>query len=779
LKTVKLQKPDFLNELNKAQREAVVHYNGPSLVIAGPGSGKTRVLTYRVSYLLSKGVPARSILALTFTNKAAKEMKDRIIKIAGFTKTKTLWMGTFHSIFAKILRIESKSLGYPSNYTIYDTIDSKNVVKSVISDLDLDDQVYRVNDVLNRISTAKNSLITAQAYLSNPELTEWDKRARTPRISDIYKLYAARCFKAKAMDFDDLLLNTNILFRNFPEILKKYQRRFNFILVDEYQDTNFSQYLIVNKLADKHKNVCVVGDDAQSIYSFRGAKIENILNFRKDYPNHTLFKLEQNYRSTKKIVKAANSLIINNKDQIHKTIWSKNESGEKIKVISVLTDTEEGFVISNSILDLKLTQQLQFQDFAILYRTNAQSRIFEESLRKRNIPYKVYGGISFYQRKEIKDLLAYFRLIINHNDEEAIKRIINYPTRGIGKITMNKLDNYSNIKNINLWDIIKKTDKHSIQLNVGIRSKIQSFVHLIKDFSSRLKKIDAYDLAFEIATTTGILKELYTGKSPEEISKYQNIQELLNGIKEFTIDPERTGRLVTLEEYMENVALLTDADKESEEDKNKVTIMTAHSAKGLEFEYVYIAGAEEDLFPSHLSTENIKDIEEERRLFYVAITRAKKQVTITYTQSRFKWGSFVNCTPSRFIREIDNEYLDYPELEYYESPHNIEVDRKSFYEFPEKIPNSGYKHNLNSNNRNKKLINISEKSQKRADKEIFQADDPRLIQTGMDVEHLRFGTGKVLNLEGEFPNTKATVFFQNHGQKHLLLKFAKLRIVNY
>ncbi|MBA7571724.1 ATP-dependent DNA helicase PcrA [subsurface metagenome] len=535
---MKLQKPDFLNELNKAQREAVVNYKGPSIVIAGPGSGKTRVLTYRIAYLLNEGVPTGSILALTFTNKAAKEMKDRVKQIVGFEKARALWMGTFHSIFAKILRFESNHLGYPSNYTIYDKADSKNVIKSVIKDMDLDDQVYKANDVLNRISAAKNSLITAHAYDNNPELKERDKIARTPRISELYKLYAARCFKAKAMDFDDLLLNTNILFRDFPEVLKKYQGKFSYILVDEYQDTNFAQYLIVNKLAEKHKNVCVVGDDAQSIYSFRGAKIENLLNFRNDYPGNTIFKLEQNYRSTQKIVEAANSLIQKNRGQIHKTIWSKNKAGENIKVIRVLTDTEEGFVISNSILDTKLTRQLQFQDFAILYRTNAQSRIFEESLRKRNIPYKIYGSISFYQRKEIKDLLAYFRLIINNQDEEALKRIINYPARGIGKTTLNNLDNYSNAKNINIWDIIKETDQYSVELNKGIRNKVQSFAQIIVDFSSKLKKIDAYDLAFEIASSTGLLKDLYTGKSPEEISKYENIQELLNGIKEFTQNPE-------------------------------------------------------------------------------------------------------------------------------------------------------------------------------------------------------------------------------------------------
>lgn len=779
MKTAKLQKPDFLNELNKAQREAVVNYKGPTLVIAGPGSGKTRVLTYRIAYLLNEGVPAGSILALTFTNKAAKEMKDRVKQIVGFEKARALWMGTFHSIFAKILRFESKHLGYPSNYTIYDKVDSKNVIKSVIKDMYLDDQVYKANDVLNRISAAKNSLITAQAYDNNPELKERDKIARTPLISELYKLYAARCFKAKAMDFDDLLLNTNILFRDFPEILKKYQEKFSYILVDEYQDTNFAQYLIVNKLAEKHKNVCVVGDDAQSIYSFRGAKIENILNFRNDYPGYTIFKLEQNYRSTQKIVEAANSLIQKNRGQIHKTIWSKNKAGENIKVIRVLTDTEEGFVISNSILDIKLTQQLQFQDFAILYRTNAQSRIFEESLRKRNIPYKIYGSISFYQRKEIKDLLAYFRLIINNQDEEALKRIINYPARGIGKTTLNKLDNYSNAKNINIWDIIKETDQYSVELNKGIRNNIQSFAKIIVDFSSKLKKIDAYDLAFEIASSTGFLKDLYTGKSPEEISKYENIQELLNGIKEFTLNPERSGKFASLEEYMENVALLTNADKEKEDDKNKVAIMTVHSAKGLEFQYVYIAGVEKDLFPSHLSSENIKDLEEERRLFYVAITRAKKQVTVTYAEHRFKWGNLIKCNPSRFIHEIDEKYLDYPELENYGSKPNFDKERTSFNGFPQKKFYSGNENNPDPAVRNKKLIKIREPIEDTVHNETFKADDPGLIQTGMEVEHPRFGFGKVIKLEGDLPNIKATVFFPNHGQKQLLLKFAKLKIISH
>ena len=767
----------YLDELNDAQREAVVNYRGPSLVIAGAGSGKTRVLTYRVAHLLKKGIPAGSILALTFTNKAAREMKERIIQIVGPDIARALWMGTFHSIFARILRTESTLLGYPSNYTIYDTIDSKSIIKGILKDLDLDDQTYRPNVVLNRISSAKNNLITAQAYSGNHQLLERDKMARTPRIFEVYKHYAGRCFKAGAMDFDDLLLNMNILLRDFPETLEKYQNYFQFILIDEYQDTNFSQYLILNKLSAKHKNLCVVGDDAQSIYSFRGARIENILNFKNDYPEYSLFKLERNYRSTKTIVNAANSLIGKNRSQISKKIWSKKKTGEKINVVQALTDTEEGFIISNAILDTRLSQQLYYQDFAVLYRTNAQSRIFEESLRKRNIPYRVYGSISFYQRKEIKDILAYFRLIINKRDDESLKRIINYPARGIGKITLERLDRSANDHNIPIWDVLKNPDKYKPGINQGISRKITAFTNMIDDFTSRLSSLNAFDLALEVASVTGILKELHSSNSAEELSKYENIQELLNGIREFVSHPDRSESFVRLEEYLENVALLTDQDNLRDEEKDKVTLMTAHSAKGLEFKHIFIAGAEEDLFPSHLSVSDIRDLEEERRLFYVALTRAKEQVTISYTQTRYRWGNLVNCIPSRFIREIDPAYLD-------DSGYSPETEGSAFPDSDDQGTSLLHGKNLLSGENIihrpvqksgfRRLDKMPEHSDRRAD---FKPDDPALIQPGMEVIHQRFGKGKVIHMEGSFPDAKATVFFNNVGQKQLLLKFAKLKIV--
>lgn len=774
---------DYLKELNEAQREAVVNYHGPSLVIAGAGSGKTRVLTYRVAHILQQGINASSILALTFTNKAAREMKERIIRIVGDDVARSLWMGTFHSIFARILRVESQILGYPSNYSIYDTIDSKSIIKGIIKELDLNDQVYRVNEVLGRISNAKNNLVTAQAYSDNQSLLERDKMARTPMLTEIYKYYAARCYKAGAMDFDDLLLNMNILLRDFPGILQKYQDRFQFILVDEYQDTNFAQYLIINKIATKHKNVCVVGDDAQSIYSFRGARIENILNFKSDYPEYKIFKLEQNYRSTQNIVNAANSVIKKNKNQISKEVWSKRAVGEKIKVIKVLTDAEEGFIISNSILDTALQEQLRYQDFAVLYRTNAQSRIFEEALRKRNIPYKIYGSISFYQRKEIKDMLAYFRLVCNKRDDEAVRRILNYPARGIGKTTLARLEHLADRHSVPIWEIIRELTKYSSGVNQGIAKKIETFSDLIEGYSNRKVHLDAYDLALLIARSAGILKELHNRISPEELSKYENMQELLNGIREFVSHPDRVDQFVSLDEYLENVALLTDHDNEKDEDKEKVTIMTVHSAKGLEFKHIYIAGMEEDLFPSHLSVSDLKELEEERRLFYVAITRAKDRVTISYAQNRYRWGSLVNCLPSRFIREIDQIYVDGFEKDGESAVHqsfettfnrSLSTRRKIPSPTTKKFPGRSVPGQSFSDRKLIKMDNRTSSNQEMAD---FGSDAPKSIQTGMVVEHQRFGKGKVIHLEGDFPNVKATVFFHNHGQKQLLLKFARLKII--
>lgn len=781
---------NFINELNPPQQEAVKHFNGPSLVIAGAGAGKTRVLTYRVAYLLSQKIPAFSILALTFTNKAAKEMKDRIGNLVGFDNAKHLWMGTFHSIFARILRRESDKLGYPYNYTIYDTIDSKNLVKKIIKELNLDDKIYKYSEIYGKISWAKNNLITPPAYISNSQLTQRDSINRQPQIGEIYRIYFTRCYKAGAMDFDDLLLNTNILFRDFPETLAKYQEMFKYILVDEYQDTNYSQYLIIKKLAENHHNVCVVGDDAQSIYSFRGANIENILNFKVDYPDYKLFKLEQNYRSTKNIVNAANSIIAKNQGQIHKIVWSDNETGEKVKILKTLTDNEEGLVIANSIMELRLRDHYDYKNFAILYRTNAQSRIFEESLRKRNIPYKVYGGISFYQRKEIKDIIAYFRTVVNHNDNEALLRIINYPARGIGDHSIDTIEASANKNQVSIWEVITNPVAYRIELQNRILLKINSFVSLINEFTNDIKSKDAYESGFKIASAAGILRDLNEEKTHEGISRYENLQELLNGLKEYSLNYlEETGQQSSLVDYLETISLLTDADNEKPEDADKVTIMTIHSAKGLEFKIVYIAGSEEELFPSYLSVSNPKDLEEERRLFYVALTRAEKKVFVSYAESRYRWGQLTMCSPSRFIHEIDKEFVEIPSDFYpirgqnYGQTENgtmdfmnrrindLKVRYQSRREIPGKIP-ADIKNMISSRKKVSPDLLSSNNLQN------FAFDDPDKIQVGMEVEHPRFGRGKVLNLEGSAPDVKAAIEFQNFGQKQLLLRFAKLRILN-
>ena len=773
---------DFLKDLNKAQHTAVINTDGPSLVIAGAGSGKTRVLIYRIAWLLSKGIKPGQILALTFTNKAAGEMKERIGKLVGDELARYLWMGTFHSIFARILRYEAELLGYDSGFSIYDTTDSRSLIKSIIRELELDEQVYKPGMVFGRISSAKNNLITAQAYNNNQQILERDRAVRKERIGDIYRIYANRCKKANAMDFDDLLVNTNILLRDFPEVLEKYQSRFSYILVDEYQDTNYSQYLIVNKLAAIHQNVCVVGDDAQSIYSFRGAKIENILNFRNDYPSYRLFKLEQNYRSTQTIVKAANSIIEKNAGQIHKKIWSKNELGENLKVVETMTDNEEGFVVSNAILDTLLTERQLYSDFAILYRTNAQSRIFEESLRKKNIPYKIYGSISFYQRKEIKDVLAYLRMTVNPGDDEALKRIINYPARGIGNVTQEKLEGYAADSDISIWQVLGQLESSSLALNRGTIEKLKRFRSMIEEFQLMSRELDAYNLAQNVASRSGILKDLYNGQTVEERSKIENIEELLNAIREFTEDSGEADEKAGIDKYLQNVSLLTDMDNEKEEDKNKVTIMTMHSAKGLEFNNVYIAGCEERLFPSSLSMDNPNDLEEERRLFYVAITRARKNVMITYARSRYRWGVPTDCEPSRFISEVDQQYLDWPQ----------QKKTGSFvFGDADEVRQPFFKRRMNElNNQNtgsvldKKPVRISSlpggriHTAKHKPDPDFNPDDPDLIQIGMKIEHQRFGLGKVIHMEGSLQDKKATVFFQSLGQeKQLLLKFAKLRIV--
>ncbi|MBL7970981.1 MAG: UvrD-helicase domain-containing protein [Prolixibacteraceae bacterium] len=769
---------NYLDELNEVQRLAVENITGASLIIAGAGSGKTRVLTYRITHLLKQGVKPGSVLALTFTNKAAREMKDRIAKMVGPNTARHLWMGTFHSIFARILRTEAETIGYPSNFTIYDSADSKNLIKSIIKDMNLDDKTYKPNVVASRISAAKNNLVSSEVYARMPETTEYDQSIKMPLISHIYKEYAKRCFLAGAMDFDDLLLKTNALFRNHPEILDKYQRIFEYLLVDEYQDTNHSQYMIIKKLAARHNNICVVGDDAQSIYSFRGARIENILNFQNDYPDHKVFKLEQNYRSTQNIVDAANSVIAKNKRQIQKNVFSEKEKGTLIKVISAITDNEEGYLVSNEIIDTRMRDHYQFSDYAILYRTNAQSRIFEEALRKRNIPYKIYGGLSFYQRKEIKDLLSYFRLTINPKDNEAFKRIINYPARGIGQTSLTKLEQFAAANNICIWEFATNIPLLLSEFNKGTAAKIHEFTKLIEVFKEKLETHDAFSLASEIATGSGIMKDLYKDQTPEGVSRFENIQELLNGIQEFSISAREEGTPNKLNNYMEDVALLTDQDSDKPEDTDRVTMMTIHSAKGLEFKNVFIVGVEENLFPSNQNGQkSMEDFEEERRLFYVALTRAEQNAYISYARQRYKWGKLEYCSKSRFIDEIDPQYLNMP----------VEKDPAFYgdsqdlpFATPKPKPQAAVVPGLRGSAASQPdmLRKLTKLREARKETEAFEYSNPEDIQAGMLVEHQRFGRGKVLQMEGKMPDIQATVFFQNAGKKQLLLKFAKLRIIS-
>ena len=757
---------NYLNELNEAQQQAVINTEGPSLVIAGAGSGKTRVLTYRIAYLLHQGIRAGKILALTFTNKAAGEMKARIAGIAGPEIARFLWMGTFHSIFAKILRMEGDRLGYKPNFTIYDTSDSKSLIRTIIKELNLDDNVYKPGAISSRISAAKNNLVTSGMYAADNSMHDYDKTCRMPLMADIYKIYATRCFKANAMDFDDLLLNTNILFRDFPDVLSQYQERFSYILVDEYQDTNFAQYLIVKKLAASHRNICVVGDDAQSIYSFRGARIENILEFRNDYPEYHLFKLEQNYRSTQTIVNAANGIIANNSGQIQKSVFSKNEPGEKIMVMQAMTDMEEGFNIASDIFDRRLTNQLSWEDFAILYRTNAQSRIFEETLRRKNIPYKIYGGLSFYERKEIKDILAYFRMVINPGDEEAFKRSINYPKRGIGDTSVQRILDLASENNVPAWTIVNEAEKYPTHFNGGTIKKLLSYSDLINTISAGKEKTDAYTKAREIAFGSGIMKELRDGKLPEEISRYENMEELLNAIKAFTEAAETNGEPAILEAYLANVALLTDQDNEKDEDRDKITLMTMHSAKGLEFKYVYIVGMEDTLFPSPMSSGSAKELEEERRLFYVALTRAKKQAVFSYALNRYKWGNLERSNPSRFLREVDQKYLYYPQTGGKPFRTKSGGDEKPFSVREEAVP-------FAPPPRLRKFRTEAVTQAPSAGKS--SAAGLSDFAEGDTVIHERFGQGVIISIEGEAPNNTASVDFENGGKKKLLLRFAKLR----
>jgi DNA helicase-2/ATP-dependent DNA helicase PcrA len=754
---------DYLIDLNESQRQAVIHTEGPSLVIAGAGAGKTRVITYRIAHLLKKGIPAGKILALTFTNKAAGEMKERIARIAGNEIARWLWMGTFHSVFARILRVEGDRLGYKSNYTIYDAVDSKSLVRTIIKELNLDDNIYKPGSVSARISTSKNNLVTASMYAADSSMQAYDKASRMPLLSEIYKIYASRCFRANAMDFDDLLLNTNILFRDFPDALSLYQERFRYILVDEYQDTNYAQHLIINKLAAKHHNLCVVGDDAQSIYSFRGARIENMLEFKNEYPDSQLYKLEQNYRSTQTIVNAANAIIANNEGQIHKKVFSENEPGEKIVVIQAMTDTEEGFNVASDIFDKSFSLRLNWSDFAILYRTNAQSRIFEETLRRKNIPYKIYGGLSFYERKEIKDILSYFRMVINPEDEEALKRSINYPKRGIGDTTIHKIIELSGELNISSWTIACGAGNFQDHFNSGTVKKLLSYAELIRSLSANADKSDAYSKAREIAYGSGIMKELRDGKMPEEVARYENMEELLNGIKIFTEAAETNGEPATLEAYLENVALLTDQDNEKEEDRNKVTLMTMHSAKGLEFKHIYIVGMEDTLFPSPMSNGSSKELEEERRLFYVALTRAEKQATLSYALNRYKYGNLERSNPSRFLHEVDPMFLEYPQTG--GKPFHIKAPGR---DKPASLRDEPVSYGIKPS-----LRKFVKQDGKYASSGPIA--EPSEFSVGDKVVHERFGGGTIVSIEGEPPNHTATVDFDGDGKKKLLLRFAKLR----
>jgi len=769
---------DYLKDLNKSQQEAVVSTEGPALIIAGAGSGKTRVLTYRIAHLLKQGARPSTILALTFTNKAAKEMKERIGAVMGEKMARYLWMGTFHSVFARILRAEHETIGYPSNFTIFDSADSKSLIKTIIKGFQLDDKLYKPGSVAARISMAKNNLITPKLYAENSEVRMADKAMRMPAVAEIYKEYVKRCRLSGAMDFDDLLLITNILFRDYPDILSKYQQRFDYILVDEYQDTNYAQYLIVKKLAAVHRNICVVGDDAQSIYSFRGARIENILSFQSDYPDHKIFKLEQNYRSSQTIVNAANSIIARNKKQIPKKVFSENAPGKSIRVISALTDNEEGFLVAQEIAETQLREHYKNQDYAILYRTNAQSRIFEESLRRRNIPYKIYGGLSFYQRKEIKDLLAYFRLVINPWDNEALKRIINYPTRGIGDATLSKLETAAVDAEISIWKVITGLSENRLGFNQGTITRLSRFAAIINQFSGIAAESDAWEAAKTIAEKTGILVELVSDKSPEGLSRHENIQELLNGIQEFSISAIEEGRPAKLENYLEDVALLTDQDNEKDEDRDKVTMMTVHSAKGLEFKNVFVVGLEEHLFPSSQSEEKRSEeaLEEERRLFYVALTRAKENAWFSFANQRYRWGKLEFCSPSRFLIEMDPSFLTGFSLNNQRSP--VERHEKVSTGYRERtIPGGQVTTPQVKPWRPDAFIRKTEsRPVHNVDNPDFMADNPDKIVQGMTVEHQRFGTGKILKVEGVPPNRKATVFFQNAGTKQLLLKFARLQI---
>ncbi len=787
---------DILEGLNPPQRAAVEATEGPIMVIAGAGSGKTRVLTIRIAYLMAeKKVDPFNILSLTFTNKAAREMKERIGKIVGPSEAKNIWMGTFHSVFARILRVEGHLLGYPSNFTIYDAEDSKKAINNVIKELNLDKDIYKTGNVARRISSFKNALITPREYYNSPDLQEQDASARMPQLGDVFNAYNEKNFRAGAMDFDDILLNTYLLLRNFPEVLAKYQDRFRYILVDEYQDTNHAQYLIVKALANRFQNICVVGDDAQSIYAFRGANIQNILNYQRDYDNVEVYKLEQNYRSTKNIVGAANSLIEKNKNQLPKNVFTENDGGEKIILHKTVSDSDEGAFVARTIFEKQMNEKLDYSNFAILYRTNAQSRAMEDNLRRKNIPYRIYGGLSFYQRKEVKDLLAYCRLAINPKDEEALRRVINYPKRGIGDTTVEKLTVKANQESRAIWEILENIDFFpDLGINRGAVNKLKDFVTKVNSYRILAENSDAFEVVTQISKTSGLMRTLGEDKTPEGVSRVENIEELLNSVKEFVEgQAEIEDGNPKLEAFMQDVALLTDQDKDDPNDQNKVSLMTIHLAKGLEFPVVFIVGMEENLFPSMMTVNSRADLEEERRLFYVALTRAEKQAYLTYTQMRYRWGKLVDNEPSRFLEEIDERFVhqETPEFSPFLSPEEL-------HGFRQNRPNTGNPPAQRSNSQGTSFRSPggersrSPKAQRNAPrtpsrppagmKRLSPNDSSTTgnfeihtdLDVGQKVKHPRFGLGEIKAMEGNGANKKAIINFTNAGEKKLLLKFAKL-----
>lgn len=786
---------NYRKELNESQYEAVVYTDSPSLVIAGAGSGKTRVLTYKIAYLLEQGYMPWSILALTFTNKAAREMKNRIDNKIGLNSTHGLWMGTFHSIFSRILRIEAASIGFSSNFTIYDTSDSKSLLKSVIKELNLDEKVYKTSTVQNKISQAKNNLISPTEYAKNRETQQADYNAKIPAMNDIYRIYQERCKQADALDFDDLLFYTYLLFEQHPEVCRKYEEQFRFVLVDEYQDTNYAQHRIIWQLTKERQHVCVVGDDAQSIYSFRGANIDNILNFTRQYKDAKLFKLEQNYRSTQTIVKAANSLIDKNSEQIRKDVFSEKEKGDPLGVYNAYSDVEEGDIITNKIIELHREDSGTYSDFAILYRTNAQSRVFEEALRKRSLPYCIYGGLSFYQRKEIKDIISYFRLVVNPNDEEAFKRIINYPARGIGDTTVGKIISAATQAHISLWNVICNSNQYNLDINKGTKAKLQKFCDLMSPFMSDINEKDAFEIGCDLVKQSGIMNDIMQDRTPESLSKQENVEELLNGISDFCGSRREEGdeEHIKLTDYLSEISLLTDQDDKKNENGEHITLMTIHAAKGLEFKTVFVVGLEENLFPSPMATNSPRQLEEERRLFYVAITRAEEHCFLSFARSRFRYGKMEFSNPSRFLQDIDYHFLKMPDNQSL----STKTNKRSFFDedndfYPDQ-PAYSYRqkeeerpsYNRNKLQKEKKPDVPLRPTVQRTLKKVSSVTRPasasntgeNILQTGQHIEHERFGMGEVIRVEGSGDNCKATVQFQNSGTKQLLLKFARFKVI--